>query len=56
VAASGKVTAATATTPGIATGALAACLEGEARRIKFPRHTDRELRFSFPLVYKKSGE
>jgi hypothetical protein len=52
VASSGKVTSAAARVP-LATPALARCLEEEALALRFPRHPDRELRFSFPLVYRK---
>jgi hypothetical protein len=53
LAASGKVTAAHVAMPGIDSRELALCLEDVARRLRFPRHADRELRFAFPLVYRK---
>jgi serine/threonine-protein kinase len=53
VAGSGKVSAAHAALAG--SSALARCLEQEAGRLRFPGHPDRELRFSFPLAYRKGG-
>jgi serine/threonine-protein kinase len=49
----GAVSSARAVLPGIRSPQLARCLEAEAERLKFPRHPDRELRFGFPLVYRK---
>jgi hypothetical protein len=53
VASSGKVSLAKARLPGITSPALARCLEEEGQRLRFPRHPDREIRFAFPLVYRK---
>jgi hypothetical protein len=53
VAASGVVATAHASIPGAPAPDLAACLEREVRRLRFPRHRDREVRFAFPLVYKR---
>jgi serine/threonine protein kinase len=55
VAASGKVASARASLPGFSSAALAGCLEQEAERMRFPRHPDKEIRFTFPLVYRKGG-
>jgi hypothetical protein len=32
---------------------LAGCLEGEARRLRFPRHPEAEVRFALPLAYRR---
>jgi serine/threonine protein kinase len=53
VASTGKVSAATAAMPEIRSAGLAACLSSEATRLKFPRHADKQISFSFPLQYKK---
>jgi serine/threonine-protein kinase len=50
----GRVATARAQAPGLPSAALAGCLEGAARRIRFPRHADETLRFSFPLAYRKA--
>jgi hypothetical protein len=39
--------------PEVRSPGLASCLTGEATRLRFPRHSDQELTFKFPLVYKK---
>jgi serine/threonine-protein kinase len=51
VAGSGKVLAARTSLEG--GSELARCLEAEGRRLRFPRHADEELRFTFPLVYRR---
>src|SRR5204863_8723619 len=53
VASSGKVSSARANLPGPRPNAPATCLETEAYRLRFPRHPDKELRFAFPLVYRR---
>jgi serine/threonine protein kinase len=53
VAKSGRVSAARATLPGIVAPSLATCLEKEARRIRFPRHSEKEVRFALPLAYRR---
>jgi hypothetical protein len=53
VAASGVVATAHASIPGAPAPDLAACLEREVRRLRFPRHRDSEVRFAFPLVYQR---
>ena len=53
VAASGRVSEARAEPPARGSTALAACLEGEARRLRFPRHPEREVRFALPLSYRR---
>jgi serine/threonine-protein kinase len=53
VTSSGKVSSASASLPAVSAPALGRCLELEALRLRFPRHPDREIRFSFPLVYRK---
>jgi serine/threonine-protein kinase len=50
---SGAVSAARADFQKFEAPALAGCLEREARRLRFPRHPDREVRFAFPLVYRR---
>jgi serine/threonine protein kinase len=53
VAASGKVSSATATLPGFTSAPLSRCLEQEARRLRFPRHPEQEVRFALPLAYRR---
>jgi serine/threonine protein kinase len=53
VSGSGVVSSARAVLPGISSPALARCLEAEAERLKFPRHSDGEVRFGVPLMYRK---
>jgi serine/threonine-protein kinase len=53
VASSGKVTAASTTMPGIKSAGLSTCLTTEATRLRFPRHSDKEISFRFPLKYRK---
>jgi serine/threonine protein kinase len=53
VAASGKVATARAILPGRSSPSLTACLEGEALRIRFPRHAEQEVRFALPLGYRR---
>ena len=55
VAGTGMVTSAGVHLPGFSSAALASCLEDEALRIQFPAHTDREIRFAFPLLYRRGG-
>jgi hypothetical protein len=53
VSGSGLVASARAVLPGISSPALARCLEAEAQRLRFPRHSDGEVRFGVPLMYRK---
>jgi serine/threonine protein kinase len=53
VASTGQVSSASARLPTFKAPALGRCLEEEALRLRFPRHADREIRFAFPLVYRK---
>jgi serine/threonine protein kinase len=55
VAGTGMVTSAGVHLPGFSSVALASCLEDEALRMQFPAHTDREIRFAFPLLYRRGG-
>jgi serine/threonine protein kinase len=55
VAGTGMVTSAGVHLPGFSSAALARCLEDEALRMEFPAHTDREIRFAFPLLYRRGG-
>jgi serine/threonine protein kinase len=55
VAGSGMVTSAGVHLPGFSSPALARCLEDEALRMEFPAHTDHEIRFAFPLLYRRGG-
>ncbi|HEY0708883.1 MAG TPA: protein kinase [Polyangia bacterium] len=53
VAATGRVSATKVSAlPASAVG-LTACLEETARQLRFPRHADQEVRFAFPLVYRR---
>jgi len=52
VTAAGRVSFAKAELPAAA-GDLARCLEQQSRRLRFPRHPDKQLRFAFPLIYRK---
>jgi serine/threonine protein kinase len=49
----GKVSEARAQLPNRTSRSLAACLEEEARRIRFPRHAEKEIRFALPLGYRR---
>ena len=49
VASTGKVTAADVNLVGVTDEPLATCLEREASRLRFPRHPEKEVRFSFPV-------
>jgi hypothetical protein len=53
VASTGQVSSASARLPTFKAPALGRCLEEEALRLRFPRHADHEIRFAFPLVYRK---
>ena len=53
VVSSGRVSRAQVVRPAIAATALAACLEAEARRVRFPRHAEQEIRFAVPLSYRR---
>ncbi len=56
VAGTGMVTSAGVHLPGFSSAALASCLEDEALRMRFPAHTDREVRFAFPLLYRRGKD
>jgi serine/threonine protein kinase len=56
VAGSGMVTSAGVHLPGFSSAALARCLEDEALRMQFPAHSDKEVRFAFPLLYRRGGD
>jgi hypothetical protein len=53
VSGAGRVTGVQADLDAARSPALDKCLAGEARRLRFPPHTDAELRFGFPLVYRR---
>ena len=55
VASSGKVSAARSDLAGPRPNPLATCLENEAEGLRFPRHPDKEVRFAFPLAYRKGS-
>jgi serine/threonine protein kinase len=49
----GKVSEARVIQSAVAASALATCLETEARRLRFPRHPEAEVRFALPLAYRR---
>jgi hypothetical protein len=53
VASTGKVSAARALMPEVRSSGLGSCLATEATRLKFPRNSDKQVSFRFPLVYRK---
>jgi serine/threonine protein kinase len=53
VGSTGKVASASAHLPGFSSAALTRCLTDEAEKLRFPKHSDKEIRFAFPLVYRK---
>jgi serine/threonine-protein kinase len=55
VAGTGMVTSAGVHLPGFSSAALASCLEDEALRMRFPPHADHEIRFAFPLLYRRGN-
>jgi eukaryotic-like serine/threonine-protein kinase len=54
VTSNGRVKAADVNLVGVDDEALATCLEGQATRLRFPRHPEPEVRFSFPVVAARS--
>jgi hypothetical protein len=55
VGSTGKVASASAHLPGFTSAALTRCLTEEAEKLRFPKHSDKEIRFAFPLVYRKGN-
>jgi serine/threonine protein kinase len=53
VLASGRVTATKVSSLPASADRLTACLEQTARQLRFPRHADQEVRFAFPLLYRR---
>jgi hypothetical protein len=53
VAGNGSVSSVQVALPGSSAAGLSGCLKQQALRLRFPRHPDQQIRFAFPLVYRR---
>ena len=53
VAGNGSVSSVAVALPGSSAAGLSGCLKQRALRLRFPRHPDQQIRFAFPLVYRR---